>query len=238
MPFQTRIKVCGVTRTEDVVAAVDLGVDAVGLNFHPASPRFVEAVQAAELLRAVPPFVTGVGLFVDASAERIAAVLEAVPLGLLQFHGDEAEDACRRWQRPYLKVLRMRPELDVARSLGAWPSAAGMLLDAYRPGVPGGTGETFDWVRIPATRPRPLVLAGGLTAENVEAAILAVRPDAVDVSGGVESAPGVKDAGRMAAFVAAVRRADARLAAEQEHEEAAATAGNGHAGTTRQEPRT
>jgi phosphoribosylanthranilate isomerase len=238
LPFQTRIKVCGVTRPEDVKAAVDLGVDAIGLNFHPASPRFVDEGRATELLRVLPPFVISVGLFVDAPAERIAAVLEVLPLGLLQFHGDEAEADCRRWGRPYLKVLRMRPELEIDRALDGWPSAAGMLLDAYRRGVPGGTGETFDWGRIPAARSRPLVLAGGLTADNVEAAIVAVRPDAVDVSGGVESAPGIKDPIRMEAFVAAVRRADRRIDGRGQHRTADDAEGTGFAGESGQESRT
>ena len=222
LPSPTRIKVCGITREADVEVAVRAGVDAIGLNFHEPSPRAVDAVRAASLLREIPPFVASVGLFVNLPAARLEGLLEAVPLAMLQFHGDEDEAYCRRWARPYLKVLRMREDLDVEAALGAWPSAAGVLLDAYRKGVPGGTGETFDWDRIPVRRPRPLVLAGGLVPENVEAAILAVRPDAVDVAGGVEHAPGIKDAARMAAFVAAVRRADARLAEAARNRDAGA----------------
>jgi phosphoribosylanthranilate isomerase len=208
------VKFCGFTRGGDVAEAVRLGVDAIGLNFHEPSPRFVPAAQARELLASIPPFVASVGLVVDAGATAVSALLEQLPLAMLQFHGDEPEAECVRHGRPYLRALRMREDLDVEAALAAWPSASGLLLDAYRPGVPGGTGETFDWSRIPRRRPRPLVLAGGLTPENVEEAILAVRPDAVDVAGGVEAAPGIKDAVRMAAFMDAVRRADARIARE------------------------
>lgn len=209
---RTRVKFCGFTRSEDVAEAVRLGVDAIGLNFHEPSPRFVTSAQAQALLAAIPPLVASVGLVVNAGPAAIAALLEQVPLAMLQFHGDETESECVRHARPYLRALRMREDLDVEAAFAAWPSATGLLLDAYRPGVPGGTGETFDWSRIPRRRARPLVLAGGLTPENVEAAILAVRPDAVDVAGGVEAAPGIKDAARMAAFMAAVRRADAHIA--------------------------
>ncbi len=212
--LRTRVKFCGFTRREDVAAAVALGVDAIGLNFHAPSPRFVDPASARTLLAEIPPFVASVGLVVDAGEARVSALLAQLPLAMLQFHGDESEEACARHGRPWLKALRMRAELDVDAALGAWPSATGLLLDAYRPGVPGGTGETFDWSRIPRRRSRPLVLAGGLTADNVEAAILAVRPDAVDVAGGLESSPGIKDRARMEAFMAAVRRADARIAEE------------------------
>lgn len=211
---RTRVKICGFTRREDVEAAVRIGVDAIGLNFHEPSPRFVEPAQALALLRVIPPFVASVGLLVDAPAQRVSSLLEQLSLAMLQFHGDEAEADCVRHGRPWIKALRMRDDLDVAEAFRAWPSAAGLLLDAYRPGVPGGTGETFDWSRIPARHERPVVLAGGLSPENVEEAIVAVRPHAVDVAGGVESAPGIKDRVRMEAFMAAVQRADARIAEE------------------------
>lgn len=230
--MRTRVKVCGFTRSEDVAAAVRLGVDAIGLNFHAPSPRFVEPAQARALLAELPPFVASVGLVVNAGAAQVEALLAALPLAMLQFHGDETEAACARHGRPWLKALRMREGLDVAAALDGWPSASGLLLDAYRPGVPGGTGETFDWSRIPERRRRPLVLAGGLTPDNVEEAILAVRPDAVDVAGGVESSPGIKDSERMAAFMAAVRRADARIAeaAERENDRFAGRAEDGSLG--------
>lgn len=208
-----RIKVCGITRVEDAIAAADAGVHAIGLNFHDPSPRRVTPGTARELCAVLPPFVMTVGLFVDASAELIESVLAQVPLHMLQFHGDEPEADCARWGRPWLKALRMRPGIDVDSAAACWPGAAGLLLDSYRPGVPGGTGATFDWSRVPAARPRPLVLAGGLDADNVGAAIRAVRPDAVDVSGGVERSKGIKDAAMMRAFVAAVRQADASIAA-------------------------
>lgn len=211
--MRTRVKICGFTRREDVELAVALGADAIGLNFHPPSPRCVEMALARELLDATPPFVVSVGLVVDLEAARVASLLESLPLAMLQFHGEEPDEHCAHHGRPFLKVLRMRADLDVGAALDAWPSASGFLLDAYRPGVPGGTGETFDWSRIPATPPRPIVLAGGLTPDNVEEAILAVRPHAVDVASGVESAPGIKDRARMEAFMAAVQRADARIAA-------------------------
>lgn len=204
-----RIKICGITRVEDALAAADAGVHAIGLNFHADSPRHVVPERARELCAALPPFVVTVGLFVDASAEQIEAVLSRVPLQMLQFHGEEPQRDCVRWGRPWLKALRMRPGTDVDSEVARYPGAAGLLLDSYRPGVPGGTGETFDWARVPAARHWPLVLAGGLHAGNVADAIAAVQPDAVDVSGGVESDKGIKDAAAMRAFVAAVRGADA-----------------------------
>lgn len=211
--MNVRIKICGITSEADAVAAAEAGADAIGLNFHPASPRAIDVAQAQAICAVLPPFVTTVGLFVDAPAERIAAILEQVPLQMLQFHGDEPAADCSRWQRPWLKALRMRDDVDVAALGASYRAAEALLLDSYRPGVPGGTGETFDWRRIPSALPRPLVLAGGLTPENVAEAIRIVRPQAVDVSGGVERAKGVKDAEVMQAFVDAVRRADRPAAA-------------------------
>lgn len=199
--MRTRVKICGITRTEDALAAARLGVDAIGLVFYAPSPRAVSVAQAAEVVRELPPFVTRVGLFVNAEREAIAAAIEAAQLDLLQFHGDESPADCRGHGRPWIKALRMAPEMDVAAEMDRYREAQGILLDAWRPGVPGGTGETFDWRRIPAQRPRPLILAGGLAPENVADAIRTVRPWAVDVSGGVERAKGIKDADRMAAFI-------------------------------------
>jgi phosphoribosylanthranilate isomerase len=204
----TRIKICGITRPEDAQHAAALGADAIGLVFYAPSPRAVTATQACAVVAALPPFVTTVGLFVDASAEEVRAVLDEVPLDLLQFHGDESPEFCARFARPYIKAIRMREGVDLAQQAAHFASARGLLLDAYRPGVPGGTGEVFAWERVPAGLARPIVLAGGLNPANVGEAIQQVRPYAVDVSGGVEADKGIKDAAKMTAFVSAVRQAD------------------------------
>ncbi|MFG6158271.1 phosphoribosylanthranilate isomerase [Halomonas sp. 1390] len=205
-PARTRVKLCGLTREADVDAAVAAGADALGFVLWPGSKRAIDEQRLAELSARVPAFVTRVGLFVDPSpslVERCASHLD-----LLQFHGDETPEACEAAGRPWIKALRMREGLDLPAAAEAYHGARALLLDAYRPGVPGGTGETFDWSRIPASLAKPVILAGGLTPDNVDAAIAAVGPFAVDVSGGIETAPGVKDATRMAAFLSAVRRAD------------------------------
>ena len=204
--MSVRIKICGITRVEDALAAAEAGADAIGLVFYPPSPRAVSAEQAADIVRALPPFVTTVGLFVDAEADDVRRVLRQVPLDLLQFHGDEPAAYCRQFQRPWMKALRVRPGDDLNQLAARWPDAAGILLDSYKAGVPGGTGETFDWSAIPAERKWPLVLAGGLDAANVASAIAATRPWAVDVSGGVEASKGIKDSEKIQAFVQAVKR--------------------------------
>jgi phosphoribosylanthranilate isomerase len=196
-----RIKICGITSVEDALSAVSAGADAIGLVFYAASSRAVSIEQARAIAMAVGPFVVVTGLFVNADPEMITAVLADVPLSLLQFHGDETLAYCESFQRPYLKAIRMRPELDVDAAISAYPSASGILLDAYRPGVPGGTGESFDWSRVPQQSERPIVLAGGLTAENVADAINSTGVYGVDVSGGVESAPGIKDRTKITAFI-------------------------------------
>lgn len=201
----TRVKICGITRPEDARAAACAGADAIGLVFHAASPRAVTLAQARAVAEAVPPFVTLVGLFVDAPPALVREVLAQVPLDLLQFHGDEPPQECAGHGRPYIKALRMSDEADVAACAARYPDAKGLLLDAYRPGVPGGTGATFDWARVPHGLSMPLILAGGLHAGNVAAAIRQARPYAVDVSGGVESAKGIKDAAKIAAFINEVR---------------------------------
>ncbi len=198
--MRTRVKICGITRIEDARAAVELGCDALGLVFYPPSPRAVTVGQAQAILASLPPFVTSVGLFVDEDEAVIRSTLEQVPLDLLQFHGDETEAECVRYGRPYIKALRMREGEDIARTARQYPSAAGILLDAYQPGLPGGTGQTFDWQRIPPLA-QPLILAGGLAADNVARAIETVHPYAVDVSGGVEAEKGIKDPRKMAAFI-------------------------------------
>lgn len=204
----TRVKICGITCPEDGLAAARAGAHAIGLVFHPASPRYVSVAQAQAVVAALPPLVSVVGLFVDAGRERIADVLSRVPLDLVQFHGAEPADECQSYGRRYLKALHVREGVDLAAQAAAYHDAAGLLLDAFVPGVPGGSGRTFDWAAVPAGLPRPLLLAGGLDAGNVAAAVRRVRPWAVDVSSGVESAPGIKDAGRIEAFMQAVRQVD------------------------------
>ncbi|MDR0234202.1 MAG: phosphoribosylanthranilate isomerase [Zoogloeaceae bacterium] len=199
----TRIKICGLTCAEDVDAAVEAGADALGFVFYPASPRYVDAETAALLIRRVPPFVLSVGLFVNAVPSEIAAILSRVPLNLLQFHGDETPTECERWQRPYLKAVRVKPGVDVSRIAAEFASARAVLLDAFTESY-GGGGKTFDWTLIPAGLSMPIVLSGGLTPENVGAAIRQVRPLGVDVSSGVEATKGRKDHARMREFVAAV----------------------------------
>lgn len=196
-----RVKICGITRAEDLHAACKAGADALGFVFYARSPRHLEIAQAAALVAQLPPFVQSVGLFVDAKPAFVEAVLDAVPLDLLQFHGSEAPEQCRRHGRPYLKAVRMREGTDLVKYCADYDDARALLLDAYVPGVPGGTGERFDWELIPAGLTKPIVLSGGLDAENVGRAVETVRPWAVDVSSGVEAAPGIKDAARVAAFI-------------------------------------
>jgi len=208
--LKTRIKICGLTREEDVDAAVAAGADAIGFVFHPPSPRFVTPQRAAELARRIPPFVAVVGLFVNATPETVLAACHALPIGILQFHGDEEAAYCRQFARTYLRAARVRPGLDLLEFAGAFPDARGLLLDAFVAGY-GGGGEVFDWTLIPPDLPGFLVLSGGLTASNVGSAIARVRPVAVDVSSGVETGKGIKDHSKIAAFVAAVRKADESL---------------------------
>ncbi|MEN9455663.1 MAG: hypothetical protein RL210_1182 [Pseudomonadota bacterium] len=206
--MRTRIKICGFTRADQLLQATQLGVDAVGLVFYPPSPRNVSIEQAHVLCRAIPPFVTVVGLFVDAPAEQVREVLRQVPLTLLQFHGDETPAYCQQFGWPYIKAVRVKPGLDLLQYATDFVSARGLLLDAYVAGVPGGTGERFDWTLIPADLPLPVVLSGGLDPETVTEAINSVHPWAVDVSSGVEQGKGNKDLAKMAAFIDGVRNAD------------------------------
>ena len=205
--MKTRIKICGLTREEDVDAAVAAGADALGFVFYPPSPRYVTAQRAVELVRRIPPFVEVVGLFVNEPPEVVQAVCAALPISILQFHGDEDAAYCRQFSRPYLRAARVRPELDLVVFAGSFPDARGLLLDAFVEGY-GGGGHVFDWTLIPPDLPGFLVLSGGLTAANVGDAIRRVRPVAVDVSSGVEMGKGIKDHSKIAAFVAAVRKAD------------------------------
>jgi phosphoribosylanthranilate isomerase len=205
--MRTRIKICGLTRAEDVDAAVHAGADAIGFVFYPPSPRLLNADQAAALAVIVPPFVSRVGLFVNESENTVRKVLAGVDLDLLQFHGEEDEAYCRSFGRPYIKAARVRAELDLVKFAANYPSAAGLLLDAFVDGY-GGEGKSFDWSVIPEKMPLPVILSGGLNAGNVAEAVQRVRPWAIDVSSGVESSKGIKDAAKIAAFVAAVNRAD------------------------------
>ena len=204
--MKSRIKICGLTRLEDLHAAVKAGADAIGLVFYAPSPRYVDLKTAAELARSVPPFVTIVGLFVNADPAQVRETLAAVPIHLLQFHGDEDENYCRQFDRPYLKAARVKPEMDLVQYAAGFPSAQAILLDAFVDGY-GGGGKVFDWTLIPADLAVPIVLSGGLDAGNVAEAIVRVRPAAVDVSSGVEAAKGIKDAEKIRAFVSAVRAA-------------------------------
>ena len=208
--MKTRIKICGLTREDDVRHAVHAGADAIGFVLYPPSPRYVTPERAAELARRVPPFVDVVGLFVNATAEEIGATCASVPLNLLQFHGDETPAFCRSFARPWLRAARVRPGLDLVEFARSYSDARGLLLDAFVEGY-GGGGHVFDWTLIPPGLPGHLVLSGGLHADNVGDAIRRVRPVAVDVSSGVEAGKGIKDHDKIAAFVAAVRAADAAI---------------------------
>jgi phosphoribosylanthranilate isomerase len=208
---RTRIKICGITREQDLHAAAGSGADAIGLVFHEKSPRHVTVQQAAELARAAPPFVTVVGLFVNPSAEFVREVLAQVPLEVLQFHGEEEPEFCGQFGRPYLKAIRVKPGVDLLQCASRYAGARGLLLDAYVEGMQGGTGESFDWALIPHDLPLPVILSGGLHAGNVAAAIRQVRPYAVDVSSGVEAAKGIKDAAKVAAFINEVKQIDLQL---------------------------
>jgi phosphoribosylanthranilate isomerase len=205
--MKTRIKMCGLTREEDVDAAIESGADAIGFVFYPPSPRFVSPQKAAQLAKRIPPFVDVVGLFVNESPELVLATCEQLPINILQFHGDESADYCRQFDRPYLRAARVRPGLDLVEFGRSYSDARGLLLDAFVDGF-GGGGHVFDWKLIPPDLPGFLVLSGGLTEANVGEAIARVRPVAVDVSSGIEVSKGIKDHSKIAAFVAAVRKAD------------------------------
>ncbi len=207
----TRTKICGITREQDLYAVASCGADAIGLVFYEKSPRHVSLQQAVRLARAVPPFVTVVGLFVNPSVEYVREVLAQVPLDVLQFHGEETPEFCAQFGRPYLKAVRVKAGVDLLQCAAAYAGAQGLLLDAYVEGTQGGTGESFDWALIPQNLPLPVILSGGLHAGNVAAAIAQVRPYAVDVSSGVEASKGIKDAAKVAAFIKEVKDVDLQL---------------------------
>jgi phosphoribosylanthranilate isomerase len=205
---RTRVKICGITSPADARMVAAAGADAIGLVFYPPSPRAVDVDRAAEIVAALPPFVTPVALFVDPQPREVEHVLAACSVGLLQFHGDEPPALCRAFGLPYLKAIRVRAEIDLLQSLAPYDDAAGWLFDAFHEGLHGGTGRTFDWDLVPHATARPVVLSGGLAPGNVAEAVRKVRPWAVDVSSGVEAAKGIKDAAEVARFIAGVRNAD------------------------------
>jgi phosphoribosylanthranilate isomerase len=207
---RVRVKICGITRPQDALAAAYLGADAIGLVFYPASPRAVTVQTACAIVEVLPPFICKVGLFVNAAPDEISGVLETVALDVLQFHGDEETEQCKRYSKPFIKAVRMQDNADLNAAVIRYADASALLLDTYVDGLHGGTGQAFDWSRIPAHPGKPLILAGGLTPANVAAAIEQTKPYAVDVSGGVESAKGIKDTGKIAEFIQEVRNAKIR----------------------------
>ena len=203
--MHTRIKICGLTRLEDAQAAAELGADAVGLVFYAKSKRCVDAAQAAEIVAALPPQVVKVALFVNESAEQIRRILGAVPIDIVQFHGDEAPEFCRQFGKPYWKAVRVQSAQDIAEAAERYADAAALLLDAHIEGQYGGTGQVFDWRLLPATMPLPWILSGGLNPGNVAAAVRQTGAAWVDVSSGVEQAPGIKSRDLMADFIRQAR---------------------------------
>ena len=206
--MRTRVKICGFTRIEEAVYAARQGVDAIGLVFYPPSPRHVEIEQAIRIVNALPAFTSVVALFVDEQEARIREILARVPIDCLQFHGDEPAEACRIYDKRYIKAVSMRKGIDIAALAHHYHDAAGLLLDAFHPDAKGGTGSQFDWAMIPKSCALPIILAGGLDETNAKQAVQAVRPYALDVSSGVETAKGIKDSLKIAAFIKQVNEAD------------------------------
>ena len=202
--MRTRAKICGITRLEDALAAVEYGADAIGLVFYKPSPRYVSIEQAATISAALPPFVSVVALFVDPTQAEVNAVLSRVRIDVLQFHGEESEVACAQYSLPYLKVIRVKTDTNLIQYAQEYGTAKALLLDTYSEHAVGGTGQVFDWSLIPNNLPVPIILAGGLTPENVNEAVKQVKPYAVDVSGGVETSKGIKNSVKIAAFMAAI----------------------------------
>jgi phosphoribosylanthranilate isomerase len=206
LSYRTRVKICGITRVADALDAIALGADALGFVFYASSPRAVSAQTAQNIVAQLPPFVSTVGLFVDATPQEVQNVLAQVPLSLLQFHGDETNEYCQQFGVPWIKALRMEPDSDILAKIAQYPNAQGILLDAWHPHLKGGTGQTFDWRHWPHSD-KALILAGGLTPENVTEAIHFTKPYAVDVSGGVEASKGIKEFTLLQAFMAGVNAA-------------------------------
>jgi len=210
--MRTRVKICGITRAEDGRAAARAGADAIGLVFYLKSPRYVAVQQAQEICRELPPFVSVVALFVNALREQVAEVLDSVPVDLLQFHGTEQAEQCTGFGRPYIKAIAMKEGCDPLSTIKEHPEASGFLLDAWQPELHGGGGVTFDWAQMPERSVKPMILAGGLTAENISQAVARTRPFAVDVSSGVESDKGIKSVEKIQAFMRGIERGDASQA--------------------------
>ncbi|MGB1008287.1 MAG: phosphoribosylanthranilate isomerase [Thiolinea sp.] len=214
MSMRCRVKVCGITSVEDAEATVASGVDAIGLMFYPPSSRYLSIDKAAEILNSLPPFVSSVGLFLDAEKDFIRDVLSAVPVDTLQFHGSESPAFCRSFGRPYFKAVGMKGLLasgGFRAYADQYSDAHAILVDSHAPGAAGGTGEVFDWTQVPQDYSKPIILAGGLKPENVREAVTTTRVYAVDVSSGVESAPGIKDSERLQSFMREVRAAEQQL---------------------------
>ena len=209
---RTRVKICGITRREDALACAEAGADAIGLVFYQDSPRYVSMETASDIVATLPPFLTPVGLFVDAATDYVHDVLAQVPLACLQFHGNESADQGTGFGRPYIKAIAMREGCDPQMIMNAYPEAAGFLLDAWQPQTHGGGGVTFDWTSIPAQSPKPMILAGGLTPDNISRAVIQTQPFAVDVSSGVELDKGIKSVEKIQAFIRGVQRGDASQA--------------------------
>jgi phosphoribosylanthranilate isomerase len=206
--MRTRIKICGFTRVDDAVAAAKLGVDAIGLVFYPPSPRNVNLEQAADIVSALPAFITVVALFVDEKERRIKEILSQVSIDCIQFHGNEAATDCRIYNKSYIKAIRMKQGLDIIKISTDYQNASALLLDAYHPGIQGGSGRQFDWDLIPDNNSLPIILAGGLDEGNAEQAVKKVRPYALDVSSGVERTKVIKDVAKMATFIEAINEGD------------------------------
>ena len=206
--MRTRVKICGITRLQDARDAVVQGADAIGLVFYRPSPRYLSLPRARDIARQTPPFVTTVAVFVNPLREEVEEVIRECDIGLLQFHGEEAPEFCASFSRPYVKAARIHPGLDLIKYLSPHTGATAWMLDAFHDDLWGGTGGAFDWSVVPNNMVKPVILSGGLTADNVAGAIRRMRPYAVDVSTGVEISKGVKDAGKISAFIGAVKNED------------------------------
>lgn len=205
---RTRVKICGITRSDDARSAIEAGADAIGLVFWPQSSRAVSIDVAKHICRAVPAFVSIVALTVDATRDEVREIVDSLPVTMMQFHGNESPEFCQSFNVPFIKAIRMRPGVDLNKEITRYQTAQGILLDTYQKGLPGGTGESFDWRLIPESHRNSIVLAGGLNAQNIFQAVKQLRPYAVDVSGGVELSPGVKDSQKINEFIANVHLAD------------------------------
>ena len=210
MQFRTRVKFCGITQRTDAALAVELGVDALGFVFHPDSPRYIEPAEAASIISKLPSFVTSVGLVVDRTSHEVNEIISATSIDLVQCHGEESALQCEQMARPYIKALRVKADSDISAIAESHKYARAILLDAYVPGIPGGSGQRFDWQRAQTKIDQAVIVAGGLAADNVGAAIEQLKPYAVDVSSGIESAPGKKDHAKMKEFMQVIRRNDGK----------------------------